>query len=194
MTLMKTHTIRIVGGDYRRTPIPIVDAAHLRPTPDRVRETLFNWLHHQWGGRFDDKSVLDLFAGSGALGFEAASRGVAFVQMVEHNPAAVSALRALRDKLDAQRVRVHAGDANVALQRLHAQFDLVLLDPPFAQDWLARLWNKLPALLKPAGLVYVEAPSAIQAPDGFALLRQGRAGQVVFHLLTRAAAPPDGPV
>jgi len=189
MAWMKPHAIRIVGGDYRRTPIPVVDAAHLRPTPDRVRETVFNWLHHQWGGRFDDKTVLDLFAGSGALGFEAASRGVAFVQMVEHNPAAVAALRALRNQLNAQHVRIHAGDASVVLQRLDARFDLILLDPPFAQDWLARLWGRLPARLNPAGLVYAEAPSALQAPDGFTLLRHGRAGQVHFHLLARAASP-----
>jgi len=189
MASMKTHTIRIVGGDYRRTPIPVVDAAHLRPTPDRVRETLFNWLGHQWGGRFDDKSVLDLFAGSGALGFEAASRGVAFVQMVEHHPGAVAALRALRNKLGAQqRVRVHAGDAHAVLQRLDARFDLILLDPPFAQDGLVRLWDKLPARLTPAGLVYAEAPNALQAPDGFTLLRQARAGQVHFHLLACTAS------
>jgi len=180
---MNTHTIRIVGGDYRRTPIAVVDAAHLRPTPDRVRETLFNWLHHLWGGRFDDKSVLDVFAGSGALGFEAASRGAGFVQMVENHPAAVAALRALRNKLDARSVRIHAGDAEAVLQRLHARFDLILLDPPFTQHWFDRLWGRLPALLTPAGLVYAEAPKAIAAPAGFTLLRQGRAGQVHFHLL-----------
>ena len=72
---MKKHVVRIVGGDYRKTPIPVVDAAGLRPTPDRVRETLFNWLHHFWGGEYTDKRILDLFAGTGALGFEAASRG-----------------------------------------------------------------------------------------------------------------------
>jgi len=185
--LMKTpHTVRIVGGDYRRTPIPVVDAAQLRPTPDRVRETLFNWLQHLWGGQFANKAVLDLFAGSGALGFEAASRGVAHVQMVEHNPAAVTALRALRDKLGARHVRIHAGDAQAVLQRMDARFDLVLLDPPFAQDWLERLWAKLPALLTPAGLVYVEAPRGVAPPDEFTVLRQGRAGQVYFHLLGKA--------
>jgi len=189
---MKTHTPRIVGGVYRRTLIPVVDVAHLRPTPDRVRETLFNWLHHQWGGRFDDKSVLDLFAGSGALGFEAASRGVAHVQMVEHNPVAVAALRALRNKLGARQVRVHAGDASAVLQRVAARFDLILLDPPFAQDWLPRLWGKLPSLLNTTGLIYVEAPSVIQTPDGFVLLRQGRAGQVYFHLLRVMALPSRG--
>src|SRR5690606_37658668 len=74
---MKKHVVRIVGGDYRKTPIPVVDAPGLRPTPDRVRETLFNWLHHFWDGEYSQKRVLDLFAGSGELGFEAASRGVA---------------------------------------------------------------------------------------------------------------------
>src|SRR3546814_15883357 len=74
---MKKHVVRIVGGDYRKTPIPVVDAAGLRPTPDRVRETLFNWLRHFWGGNYADKRVVDLFAGTGALGFEAASHGVA---------------------------------------------------------------------------------------------------------------------
>jgi len=185
---MKTHTIRIVGGDYRRTPIPVVDALNLRPTPDRVRETLFNWLTHLWGGRFDDKSVLDLFAGSGALGFEAASRGAAFVQMVENHPAAVAALRALRNKLGANAVRIHAGDARHVLQRMDARFDLILLDPPFAEDWFDWLWGQLPAHLNPAGLVYVEAPTAVAAPEGFTLLRAGRAGQVHFHLLARADA------
>jgi len=185
---MRTHTIRIVGGDYRRTPITVVGAAHLRPTPDRVRETLFNWLQHLWSGRFDDKSVLDLFAGSGALGFEAASRGAAFVQMVENHRTAVSALRALRDKLGATCVRIHAGDAESVLQRAHARFDLILLDPPFAQDWFGRLWGKLPARLNPAGLVYAEAPEPIAVPEGFTRLRQGRAGQVHFHLFQHTAA------
>jgi len=181
---MKPHTLRIVGGDYRRTRIPVVTAAGLRPTPDRVRETLYNWLQHLWQGRFHDKTVLDLFAGSGALGFEAASRGVAHVLMIERNQAAVAALRTLRSSLGAHHVRVHAGDAAMALQRLRAQqFDLILLDPPFADNCLEALWGKLPALLKSAGLVYVEAPAPAHPPAGFTLLRQGRAGQVHFHLL-----------
>ncbi|MEO6958493.1 MAG: RsmD family RNA methyltransferase, partial [Burkholderiaceae bacterium] len=108
---MKKHLIRIVGGDYRHTPIPVIDAPGLRPTPDRVRETLYNWLQHLWARNFSDKRVLDLFAGSGALGFEAASRGAALVHMVENNPAAVTALRALRAKLKADKVRIDPGDA-----------------------------------------------------------------------------------
>src|SRR5690606_35849328 len=142
---MKKHIVRIVGGDYRKTPIPVVEAAGLRPTPDRVRETLFNWLHHFWDGNYSQKRVLDLFAGTGALGFEAASRGVAHVQMVEKFPPAVAALRALRTKLKAEHVRIHAGDALLALSRMTANsFDLIMLDPPFGQGWLERLWTQLP--------------------------------------------------
>ncbi|WP_459615622.1 16S rRNA (guanine(966)-N(2))-methyltransferase RsmD [Bordetella sp. 2513F-2] len=180
--------IRIVAGRYRRTPINVPDVPGLRPTPDRVRETLFNWLAHLWDGRFQDKQVLDLYAGSGALGFEAASRGVAHVQLVERDRGAVSALRALRDKLGAGNVRIHAGDALEALARMDAsRYDLVLLDPPFGQGWLPRLWPRLPAILADGGLVYVEAETACDPPDGYTLLRQGKAGAVHYHLLQFAA-------
>jgi len=185
---MKKHLIRIVGGDYRRTPIPVVEAPGLRPTPDRVRETLYNWLQHLWGGDFSGKRVLDLFAGTGALGFEAASRGVAHVQMVENNPAAVAALRALRDKLGARSVRIHPGEAEAVLRRMDAsRFDLVLLDPPFALGWLDKLWRSLPGILAPQALVYVESEAAIQPPEPFQMLRAGKAGQVHFGLARFAA-------
>lgn len=185
---MKKHIVRIVGGDYRRTPIPVVDAPGLRPTPDRVRETLFNWLHHLWGGQFSGKQVLDLFAGTGALGFEAASRGVAHAQMVENNPAAVSALRALRAKLGANNVRIHAGDASMVAQRLDAtRYDLVMLDPPFGMGWLEKLWNQIPGFLAPEGLVYVEAESLAEPPPHYTVIRQSRAGHVHFGLLQFAA-------
>ncbi|MFW7341609.1 16S rRNA (guanine(966)-N(2))-methyltransferase RsmD [Pollutimonas sp. H1-120] len=185
---MKKHVVRIVGGDYRKTPIPVVDAAGLRPTPDRVRETLFNWLHHFWGGEYADKRILDLFAGTGALGFEAASRGAGHVQMVEINPAAVAALRALKARLKAENVRIHAGDALVVLDRLDsAPFDLIMLDPPFEQGWLDRIWARLPAVLRPDGLLYIESEAALEPPGGFQLLRQSKAGHVHFHLLRFAA-------
>lgn len=185
---MKKHVIRIVGGEYRRTPIPVVDVEGLRPTPDRVRETLFNWLHHFWDGDYANKRVLDLFAGTGALGFEAASRGVAHVQMVESSPAAVAQIRALRTKLGADQVRIHAGNALTVLERLGATpFDLIMLDPPFGQDWLSRLWDRLPGILAPDGLLYIESEAAVSPPATFQLLRQSRAGHVHFHLLRFAA-------
>ncbi|AZY50778.1 16S rRNA (guanine(966)-N(2))-methyltransferase RsmD [Bordetella avium] len=182
------RAIRIVGGQFRRTPITVPDVPGLRPTPDRVRETLFNWLTHLWHGEFRDKRVLDLFAGSGALGLEAASRGVAQVQMVERDRGAVSALRSLRDKLKAEHIRIHAGDALAALERMDAsRFDLVLLDPPFGQGWLARLWPLLPAVLDENALVYVESETPAEAPEGFDVLREGKAGAVHYCLLQFAA-------
>ncbi len=189
---MKKHMLRIVGGEYRRTPIPVIDAPGLRPTPDRVRETLFNWLHHLWDGQFQNKSVLDLFAGTGALGFEAASRGVAHVQMVENNPEAVARLRALRTKLDAKAVRIHQGNATVVLRRLEAaRFDLVLLDPPFGQGWLEKLWPSVPSLLTAQGLAYVESEAPVVLPPQYEVVRHSRAGHVFFHLIRFAAAPEN---
>lgn len=180
--------IRIVAGQYRRTRIEVPDAPGLRPTPDRVRETLFNWLAHLWDHDFTQKQVLDLFAGSGALGFEAASRGASFVLMVESNPLAVAQLRKLRDKLQATQVRIHAGDAKSVLSRGSAsRFDLILLDPPFGQGWFPDLIVSASHLLTEDGLIYAENDSEIIAPEGFAALRHGRAGGVHYHLFHRIA-------
>jgi 16S rRNA (guanine(966)-N(2))-methyltransferase RsmD len=185
---MKKHVVRIVGGDYRKTPIPVIDAPGLRPTPDRVRETLFNWLRHVWSGQFQGKRILDLFAGSGALGFEAASHGASHVQMVEANHQAAQALRALRNKLKADTVRIHEGDALAVLDRLReSPFDLVMLDPPFGQGWIERLWPMLPGILADGSLVYVESESIVEPPENFHCLRQSRAGQVHVVLLEFAA-------
>lgn len=185
---MKKHNIRIVGGAYRRTPIVVHDAPGLRPTPDRVRETLFNWLHHLWQGAFEGRRVLDLFAGSGALGFEAASRGVALVQMVESDPKAAEALRALRSRLKANAVRIHCGDALHLLGHSKmAPFDLILLDPPFGEGWLERTVPLLAPLLLPGGLVYMESETPLDSPAGLEALRTGRAGRVHYGLHQFAA-------
>lgn len=184
---MKKNVIRIVGGQYRRTPIPVIEATSLRPTPDRVRETLFNWLRYFWADDFSNKRVLDLFAGTGALGFEAASHGAEFVQMVEKHPEAVKALRALRNKLGAQQVRIHAGDAMHVLSRTEQPFDLILIDPPFNQNWLDLVWEHLPNILYPDALIYVESESPIHFPPNLISLRQQKAGHVYFQLLGFAA-------
>lgn len=186
---MKKHQIRIVGGQYRKTPIPVPDSDHLRPTPDRVRETLFNWLAHFWDGAFTERRVLDLFAGTGALGFEAASRGVALAQLVEQAPAALAGLRAVQGRLHAPAIRIHAGDALAYLQSLPApSFDLLALDPPFGGDWLTRVQPLIGRALAPGGLLYLESGSALgDIPAGCCLLRQGRAGQVHYALLQFAA-------
>lgn len=181
-----TKYIRIVGGEYRRTPIDVQNLPGLRPTPDRVRETLFNWLHHLWQGDFSDKQVLDLFAGSGALGFEAASRGVAYVQMVEKNPAAVAGLRKVRDRLGAKNIRIQSSDAKSTIKRLeNTRFDLIFLDPPFGHDWFSHLLDDVLPLLNTDGLVYVESEVTIEAPETYIALRQGRAGAVHYQLLKR---------
>lgn len=181
---MKKHTIRIVGGQYRRTRIPVPDIDGLRPTPDRVRETLFNWLGHFWGNDFSDKRVLDLFAGSGVLGFEAASRGVKHVQMVESSRQAVASLRQLRQRLQMDNVRIHAGDAMQALTRMRSEpFDLVFVDPPFGQNILMRVWELLPPVLGPDSLVYVESEARVDPPPSMHVLRQNKAGRVYFYLL-----------
>ncbi|WP_066458615.1 RsmD family RNA methyltransferase [Castellaniella caeni] len=185
---MKKHQIRIVGGHYRRTPISVPEGDHLRPTPDRVRETLFNWLAHFWDGTFAGRQVLDLFAGSGALGFEAASRGVALAQLVEQAPAALAGLRAVQARLKAPAIRIHAGDALAYLRAQPAPaFDLVLLDPPFGSDWLTRVAPLLDKALRPGGLVYLESGAAINAPEAWRPLRVGRAGQVHYALMQFAA-------
>lgn len=166
--------------------------AGLRPTPDRVRETLFNWLAHLLPS-FDEVRGLDLFAGTGALGFELASRGARSVTLVESHPAALEQLRATCAKLDAAQVEVVAGEAMAVVGRWPpASFDLVLLDPPFDSDLGPRALLAARRLLNEGGFVYYEAaaPLAQGAVDelGLALVRAGVAGRVAFHLLARAAA------
>ncbi|NOL50478.1 16S rRNA (guanine(966)-N(2))-methyltransferase RsmD [Pelistega europaea] len=175
--------IRIIGGSLKRMQLPVADVPGLRPTPDRVRETLFNWIQHLWQGQYADKAVLDLFAGTGALGFEAASRGVSHVQMVEPHPKALQNLRAIRDKFNLSQVRIHSHDALLVLNRMDAsRFDLVMLDPPFQSDLLEQVKPFLPNITKPNGLVYIESdkPQALPAP--FELIRESKAGMVFFHL------------
>jgi 16S rRNA (guanine966-N2)-methyltransferase len=171
--------VRIIAGTYRGRRIVLAPHAELRPTPDRVRETLFNWLG-QW---LDGLSCLDLFAGSGALGFEAASRRAARVVMVENDRAAFAALERFRTLVGAQQVETVFGDALEFLQRAGERFDVVFLDPPFRQNALPAIMEKLPARLAQRARVYVEAaaPLAVQPPWREA--RRARAGQVSFQLL-----------
>jgi len=179
--------VRIIGGAWRRTPIPVADVPGLRPSPDRVRETLFNWLAHL---RPDARSLrgLDLFAGTGALGFELASRGAVRVVLVEQQPQLLQMLRDLRAKLDAGCVEIVAGDAlAVAAALPRAGFDIVFLDPPFAAGLLWPAVDAVRPLLAEAGLIYAEADAPIgpsqAAAHGLLPLRAARAGRVCFHLL-----------
>ncbi|GAA4413146.1 hypothetical protein GCM10011450_18570 [Advenella faeciporci] len=177
------HKIRIIGGQFKRTAIPVADVPGLRPTPDRVRETVFNWINHLWDGDYSNKSVLDLFAGTGALGFEAASRGAEHVQMVEQNRQAMLNLRQIRDKLNLQQVRINSGDAMLVLKRMDAsRFDLAFLDPPFQKDLIQEVLPYLPQILKPGSLVYTESEKKILLSPSFKLMKEGKAGAVFFQL------------
>jgi 16S rRNA (guanine(966)-N(2))-methyltransferase RsmD len=186
--------VRIIGGQWKRTPLPVVDAEGLRPTPDRVRETVFNWLNHLLDGAWEGVACLDLFAGTGALGFEAASRGAAQVIMVESHAPAARQLEANATKLQARQIRVMRGDALVVLQNLvnqHASFDLIFADPPYHHQWLDRVAPLCERLLRNGGLLYAEAEVPLDsggAPpwmENWEVIRSGKAGMVHFHLLRR---------
>ena len=181
--------IRIIGGQWKRTRLPVAAIEGLRPTPDRVRETLFNWLGQDLSGW----RCLDAFAGTGALGLEAASRGAAAVLLVEQHPALVAQLQQLQVRLGAERVQVQRGDGLNALRQASAGgLDLVLLDPPFDADALfAPALAAAATALAADGYIYLEAPMAWRAaqlePLGLVLQRQLQAGAVHAHLLRRAA-------
>lgn len=176
------NTVRIVGGEWRRRLLRFPDSEGLRPTPDRVRETLFNWL----GQDLDGQTCLDLFAGSGALGFEAASRGAARVVMVEQAPRVLAALRENVQLLHAgDRVEIVRGDALQYSVSTQAGFDLVLLDPPYNKGWIDKLAPRLPRLLNEDGALYVEAEYGIDTLGDWRTVRRGKAGEVHYHLLRR---------
>ena len=173
----KAGKIRIIAGQYRGRRITVPERPGLRPTPDRVRETLFNWLGQSLVGL----ACLDLFAGSGALGFEAASRGAARVVMVEQDRAALEQLRKTREAIGAEQVDIVLDDAFSYLKKNREPFDVVFLDPPFRQ-------NVLPAVLghltpKNGMRVYVESGEPVAAAQPWRELKRARAGQVSYQLL-----------
>jgi len=173
------NKVRIIGGTWRSRILTFPDSPGLRPTPDRVRETVFNWLGQDLSG----KSCLDLFAGSGAMGFEAASRGAESVLLVENNRAAHAALLGNAQKLDANQITILAADALKFASADTGKFDVIFLDPPYRQKLLPQLLPLIAARLNPQGLVYVESDSAIEPADGFEIWRSGKAGGVYYQLL-----------
>jgi len=175
------NRVRIIGGQYRRRLLDFPDSAGLRPTPDRVRETLFNWLGQDLPGW----ACLDLFAGSGALGFEAASRGAGRVVMVERDRAAIGALEKNRIVLGAKQVEVLRADALAWLANSREAFDLIFVDPPFDSALAAPALADLARHLKAGGQAYVEQGTAVSAPPGFIMHRSGRAGRSHFALLIK---------
>ena len=178
------NSVRIIGGAFRRRVIRFPDSEGLRPTPDRVRETLFNWL----GQDLDGWQCLDLFAGSGALGFEAASRGAARVVMIEPAPKVLAALHENASLLGAApAVEIRRGDALQYLASTNKKFDLVFVDPPYKKGWIARLEPHLPGVLSEDAALYVEAEHEVEALGDWRTVRHGKAGEVHFHLMRREA-------
>ncbi|MDQ5849947.1 MAG: 16S rRNA (guanine(966)-N(2))-methyltransferase RsmD [Pseudomonadota bacterium] len=175
----KAGKVRIIAGEYRGRRIAVPSRPGLRPTPDRVRETLFNWLG-QW---LSDLACLDLFAGSGALGFEAASRGAKRVVMVENDGEIFANLQRIRETIGATQVDLVYGDAFDFLARGEEKFDLVFLDPPFRQNALPAVLKRLPARLAVGSRVYVETDSALEVTRPWRELRKARAGRVSYQLL-----------
>lgn len=176
-----SNRVRIIGGHYRRRLLSFPDSTGLRPTPDRVRETLFNWLGQDLPGW----TCLDLFAGSGALGFEAASRGAGRVVMIEREAQAVRALEQNRTLLGANQAEILRADALAWLAGNRETFDLVFVDPPFDSGLAAPVLAALAAHVRPGGHAYVEQATHVAAPPGFVLHRSGRAGRAHFALLAR---------
>jgi 16S rRNA (guanine966-N2)-methyltransferase len=192
-----SHQVRIIGGDWKRTPLTVISADGLRPTPDRVRETVFNWLSHVFNSQWNHIACLDMFAGSGALGFEAASRGAAKVTMFEASVPAFKQLEQTKAKLKAEQLTLQRGDALLLAKHLVSRgerFDLIFLDPPFNLGFLEKIMPLCSDLLKAEGVLYVESEQALDLQDGVSLpawctgwqvLRQDKAGSVYFHLLQR---------
>lgn len=182
-----SNTLRIIGGEWRGRKLRFADGEGLRPTTDRVRETLFNWLQPIIAG----SRCLDLFSGSGALGLEALSRGAAEVIFIDTNPKAIAALKENLALLKADNATVIRGDALAYLQRDARPFDVVFLDPPFRRDLLQPALQQLASggWLAQGARIYIELESELddpQLPEGWELLRSKRAGQAAYHL---AAAP-----
>ena len=177
------NTVRIIGGEWKRRVLRFPDAEGLRPTPDRVRETVFNWLGQDLTGL----RCLDLFAGSGALGFEAASRGAARVVMVENSPKACAALETNAQMLSAgerlQIVRADAVKFAYSSSAGGARFDVLFLDPPFGKGWIEKIAPFLDGLLTDDGVIYVESGSALDVLGNWRTVRHQRAGQVFYHLM-----------
>jgi 16S rRNA (guanine966-N2)-methyltransferase len=183
-----SHEIRIIGGQWRRTRLKVLDKPGLRPTPDRVRETLFNWLGQDLSGW----RCVDAFAGTGVLGLEAASRGAAHVLMVEQDAVLTRDLQDNATRLKANMVTVQRGDGVAALLRLPAgSVDLVFIDPPFDGPWFEPALKAAARAVPVGGWIYLEAPVAWPAEVlgalGLQCERHLKAGAVHAHLLQRVS-------
>ena len=175
--------IRVTGGEWRSRLIKVnASVKDLRPTPDRVRVTLFNWLGQDLTGL----TCLDLFAGSGVLGFEAASRGAALVTLVEQDQGAFAVLRQNAQALSSDRLQLIRADAVKFAAATAQRYDLIFLDPPYRQGWIERIEPCLPRLALPGARLYIEAERAIDSLGEWRSSKRNQAGQVHYQLLEQA--------
>ena len=186
------HRVRIIGGQWKRTPLPVADSPGLRPTPDRVRETLFNWIGHLVPA-LDSVRGLDFFAGTGALGFELASRGARHVTLIEVNRRLADQLSQTKRKLAADQVEIVSGDALAAAGRWpEASFEIIFIDPPFDSLLLMPALAAAARLITPGGLIYAESGAALDASilhrHRLQIARTARAGRVHCCLLVPYSA------
>ena len=175
--------LRIIGGRWKRHTLKFAGGTDLRPTPDAVRETLFNWL----APVIEGSSCLDLFSGSGALGFEAASRGASRVDLVDHNRSVYRQLVHTREALSATQVHIHCEDAQAFLATAEGHFNIVFLDPPFRSELVVRIITALEhsGVLKAQCLVYVETSRKDSEPnlsDNWRLNKEKKTGNVAYRL------------
>ena len=183
--LKQAGKVRIIGGNWRGRKIPVPDAQGLRPTPDRVRETLFNWLQPFLHGA----KCLDLFAGSGALGIEAVSRGAASSLLIEQDRETAETLRESLRMLDADKIAVHQADALQWIKTTNQVFDIIFLDPPFGKNMIEQCLSLLAEseCVVEQTLIYVESESIWQAEKNVEVIKQAKAGQVHYMLLKTLA-------
>ena len=179
---MKSNTVRIGGGSWRSRLIKFGDSQGLRPTPDRVRQTLFNWLGQDLTG----KTCLDLFAGTAVLGFEALSRNAKSAVIIEKTTAVYKAILENKEALKADNAQVLNIDALTFLAKNQQKFDVIFLDPPYKHGWLEQVLPLLPAHLSADGVVYAEAEYALQDGAMWQVVKQSKAGNVYYHLLKLA--------
>jgi 16S rRNA (guanine966-N2)-methyltransferase len=176
--------VRIIGGQWKRSKLSVMAKPGLRPTPDRVRETLFNWL----GQDLEGLRCVDAFAGSGALGFEAASRGAQDVLLIEQDQQLIATLQSNKTRLKADAIRIQRGDGITILRSLpKASIDVIFLDPPFDSGLFLEAIQAAAGVLSSRGAIYLEAPESWNdeklASLGLHVIKQGKAGAVHFHLL-----------
>ena len=179
MAIKKQNTVRINAGQWRSRVLKFPDSEGLRPTPDRVRQTVFNWL----GQDLTSKTCLDLFAGTGAMGFEALSRNAKQLTMVEYSKAVAKSLKENQTVLKADNCQILTMDAMQFLASNQQQFDVIFCDPPYEKKWLDKLLPILGKHLAENGILYAEAEYMIESNDQWEVYKQSKAGNVYYHLL-----------